>query len=153
MPVLKTVGHFEIPQANVVLWTFRGPYGPTSEDPRYTGRWVDATDDVDKVLRTTLQMEVERIEEVKDYGLLEENHESSALRISVDETHAGYILEECAAEIQEKKSSKLRHIQNSTFYVAKYSWEDSVLYAVRKTDASWKTKRALNFQTVLFQDG
>ena len=153
MPVLNTVEQFEIAQANVVLWTFRGPYGPKSQDPRYTGRWVDATDDVDEVLRTTLQIEVERIEEVKDYGLLEENHESSALRISVDETHAGYILEECAAEIQRKKSSKLRHIQNSTLYVAKYSWEDSVIYAVRKTDANWRTKRALNFQAVVFQDG
>ena len=153
MPVLDVVGRLDIDQADVILWTFRGPNGGASEDPNYTGRWVDTTDEVDEALRVTLRAEIERIEEVKEYGLLEENHESSALRIPTDETHAGYVLAECAEEMEGKKSSRLRHIQNSSFYVAKFTWNATVIYGLRKTDSSWRTRRAVNFQALIFQDG
>ena len=153
MAVLETVGRLNVDQANVTLWTFRGPKGPVSDDPKYTGRWVDTTNQVDEALRETLRAESARIAEVKEYGLLEENHESSALRISTDETHAGRVMAECADEIEGKKSSELRHIQNSSFYVAKFSWNATVIHAVRKTDSSWRTRRAVNLQALVFQDG
>jgi hypothetical protein len=136
----------------VVLWTFRGPKGAASDDPKYTGRWVDATNEVQVTLRSTLLAEIGRIEEVKQFGLLEENHETSALSITRNETHAGHIVAESSAETSKKKASKVEHLHNSSFYLAKFSWNDMVVYACKKADASWKTKRAKDIRSVIFSD-
>ena len=138
MAALETVRHFDIDDAVVTLWTFRGPTGPALQEPKYMGRWVGTTADVDEALKLVFQEGVAKIEETKDYSLLEENHDTSALLITVDETHAGYIIEQSAAETQNKRSSKQQHIENSKFYVAKFSCVDAVTYAVRKTDLTWE---------------
>lgn len=153
MAALDTVRDFDIANAVVTLWTFRGPTGPAQGDPKYSGRWVRTTANVDEALKTTFTDEVNRIEEVKNYSLLEENHETSALLIGLDETHAGYILEQSAAETQSRQASRQEHIANSTFYLAKLSLQDSVVYGVRKTDQTWKTKRARNVRALVYSDG
>ena len=153
MAAIDTVRDFDITNAATTLWTFRGPRGPAQGNPSYSGRWIRTTDDVDEALKTAFVDEVTRIEEVKDYGLLEENHETSALLIAVDETHAGYVLDKCAAETQNRQASRREHIANSNFYLVKLATQDTVVYGVRKTDHSWKTKRAKNIRTVIFREG
>ena len=153
MAALDMVRDFDIANAEVTLWTFRGPTGPAQKDPKYSGRWVRTTAAVDEALKTTFNDEVKRIEEVKSYSLLEENHETSALLIAVDETHAGYVLDQSAAETQNRQASMREHIANSNFYLVKLSFQDSVVYGVRKTDQTWKTKRARNVQALFFVDG
>ena len=152
MAVLDTLRDFDIADANVTLWTFRGPTGPAKENPKYTGRWVSTTENVAESLKSVFRDEVTRIEEIKDYSLLAENHETSALLISVDETHAGYVLEQSAAELPDKRALKLEQIANSNFYLAKFALPNFVVYGVRKTDQTWKTKRAKNFRTLIFRD-
>ncbi|MCY4141734.1 MAG: DUF4868 domain-containing protein [Rhodobacteraceae bacterium] len=153
MVAIDTVRNFDVHSAVVTLWTFRGPAGPARENPRYSGRWTRTTDDVDEALKATFVDEVNRIEEVKNYGLLEENHETSALLIGLDETHVGYVLEKCAAETQNRQASRREHIANSSFYLAKFTVQDAIVYGVRKADQMWKTKRAMNFRTMVFRDG
>ena len=153
MAALDTVRDINIDNAAVTLWTFRGPTGPADGNPRYSGRWVRTTDDVDEALKTAFVDEVNRIEEVKNYSLLEENHETSALLIGLEETHAGHMLEKCAAETQNRQASMREHIANSGFYLAKIAFQDTIVYGVRKTDQTWKTRRATNTRTMIFSDG
>ena len=153
MTALDTLRDFDIASASVTLWTFRGPTGSAQEDPTYSGHWVNTTTNLDKTIKSTIRDEMNRIEEVKNYSLLEENHDTSALLISVDETHAGYVLEQCADETQIRQVSELKDIVNSNFYLAKLSLPDSIVYGARKTDQTWKTKRAINVRTLIFRDG
>lgn len=153
MAALDTVRDFDFADSIVTLWTFRGPTGPAQGAPKYSGRWVRTTANVDEALKTAISDEVNRIEEIKNYSLLEENHETSALLIGVGETHAGHILEQCAAETQKRQASKQEHIANSSFYLAKLSLQDSVVYGARKTDQTWKTKRAKNMRSLVYSDG
>lgn len=152
MPALDILRNFNITGASAKLWVFKGPTGPASEDPKYTGRWADTTDGVDNVLKEVLASEIGRIEEVQEYGLLAENNEASALRITTAETHAGYIVDAAAAEVEPKKASEVRHLMNTKFYVAKFVHEDQVVHAIRKTDANWRTKKARSMQTLFFAD-
>ena len=152
MTAIETLRDLKIDDGNVVLWTFRGPRGPAVQDPKYTGRWVDVTSSVKKVLRETLVSEIERIEEVKQFGLLEENHATSALTITSEETHVGHIVAESSAEVPLKKVSKTEHLQNSSFYTSKFSWDDQVVYACRRTGATWKTNRFKGFRDLFFLD-
>lgn len=152
MPALDTLQGFDFDQASVAFWTFKGPRGLSSEDPLYTGHWVDTTDDTDSILKEIAKDQVDRIEEVLEYGLLVQNHETSALSITTEETHAGVIVDECAAETQPKKTLNVRHLRNANFYVSKFIRGDTIIHAVRKTDSGWKTKKALSTRSVIFQD-
>ena len=152
MPSLDTLRAINVDDADATLWVFKGPTGPASEDPRYTGRWVESTNEVVTVLKETLESEIDRLEEVHEYGLLAENNEASALRITTNETHAGYVVDAAAAETQPKKASNIRHLQNTKFYVAKFIHGERVIHAVKKTEASWMTRKARSMQTVFFAD-
>lgn len=153
MAAIDTVRALDVNNAAVTLWTLRGPYGPAHGNPRYSGRWVRTTDKVEEALTTAFVDDVTRIEEVKDYGLLEENHEASALLIPLEETHAESVLEQCGAETQNRRATSREHVANSRFYLAKFATEDTIVYGVRKTDPTWKTIRARNFRTMVFSDG
>lgn len=152
MPALDVLNAFDLEGADLTFWTFKGPRGPTGADPGYTGRWVDTTDEVDTVLKDIVAAGRERIEEVQEYGLLAQNHETSALTITTEETHAGLIVDESAAETQQRKIIDVKHLRNAAFYVAKLIYEDIVVHAVRKTEPGWKTKRALSTRSVFFRD-
>lgn len=152
MPLIDNLKDFNFEEASVSLWVFKGPNGPASEDPDYTGRWVEITDDVDEILKETASSEIDRIEEVHQYGLLVENHQTSALNITKNETHAGYIVDESADETQAKKVTQLKHLQNTKFYVAKFVHNQSVLHAVTRVGQNWATKKARSKRTLYFTE-
>ncbi|MGP4674808.1 Kiwa anti-phage protein KwaB-like domain-containing protein [Agrobacterium pusense] len=152
MAALEDLKALDLAQAQVVLWTVKGPTGPAADAPRYSGRWIDTTDEVDAVLKEILAADLAKIEEVLDYGLLAQNNEASALTIGFDETHADQLLQELAAELPKKKASSVKHLLNAKFYVAKFVVGQQVIYAVRKTEEGWKTKRALNVRDLYFAD-
>ena len=97
-------------------------------------------------------MERDRIEEFQNYGLLTQNNEGSALSIGTIETHAGLIVDQTAAETPQRKADKLTKVQNSAFYVIKLVSGETVIQAVRKTDASWRVRKTLSAISVFFAD-
>jgi hypothetical protein len=140
MAVPKSFTTFDIDKSTLALWLFRRtpqPGGP----PQYTGRWIDTHEELDEALKEAVTTERERISEVQDYSLLAQNNEGSALTIDALETHAGRIQAEAAAEVPARKVKDMKHIRNTDFYVVKLSKGDKVLYAVRKTESSWQTKK------------
>lgn len=152
MPALEDLQNFSIDEANISLWVFKGPRGSAAEDPRYSGRWVDITNEVSGVLRQSFSSDIQKIEEVQEYGLLAQNNEGSALSITVEETHGGYIVDAVAEEIPQKKVSDVKNLLNAKFYVVKFIHNDQIVLAVRKTESSWKTKKAKKIQSLFFSD-
>ena len=152
MATLQDFKAFNVTAADVTLWAVRGPNGPAADDPKYSGHWVETTEGVDDVLKSILTSELERVEELLEYGLLAQNNETSALLIPSDETHAALLLQAIAAEVDGRKATETKHLQNSSFYVAKFAIEGQVLWAARKTEPSWKTKKAVSVRDVFFQD-
>ena len=151
MTTLDDLNNFDVANAELTLWVFKKST-PTGQPPRYTGRYLDTTDDLDAALKEAVTVERDRIEEIQDYGLLSQNNEGSALSIGTMETHAGLIVDQSAAEMPQKKADSLSKVQNSTFYVIKLVSGDTVIHAVRKTDASWRVRRTLNAISVFFSD-
>ncbi|MBB3411947.1 hypothetical protein FHT87_005914 [Rhizobium sp. BK316] len=152
MPALEDLRALDLATAQVTLWTIKGPTGAAAEAPHFSGRWVETTDEVDAALKESLVAELAKIEEVIEYGLLAQNNEASALQIPADETHAGLLLDEVAAELDGKKASQINHLLNSKFYVAKFIVDEQIAFAVRKTEPSWKTKKAASFRNLYFAD-
>jgi hypothetical protein len=152
MAALDDVRGFRLEEASINLWAFKGPTGSSDEAPRYSGYWVDTTDQVDAVLRQIVQGARQRINEVIDYDLLAQNNEGSALTIPTNETYADRLLERAAAETDGRRVVNLAQLRNSSFYDIKLVYEDTVIHAIRKTDRSWQGKRAIGLSTLLFQE-
>lgn len=149
MAAVDVIRATDFDDAEVTLWLFKKSYPAGEPHPRFTGRWVETTDQVDDALKGILAVQRDRIEEVEDYGLLAQNNEGSALAIQADETHAGLITDQVGEELPNKRADTLKKVRPSEFYVIKAVVGDQVILGFRKTDRSWKTKK----QTSVFFSG
>ena len=43
MPALQDLKALDLANAQVTLWSVKGPSGPAAAAPGYSGRWVDTT--------------------------------------------------------------------------------------------------------------
>jgi hypothetical protein len=143
---------FKIDAADVSLWLFKGPNGPSNLAPHYPGRWIETTTKVESVLRQTVQSEIARIEETIDYDLLAQNNEASILTIPRDETHADILTNTAAADAEARKVTDSGQLLNTKFYVIKFVHQGSILYAVRRTAAVWKTKPARAAYSIFYTE-
>ncbi len=150
MRVPRAFKDFDIAQATVSVWLFKK--GRRKEGiPRFNARWVDTDDELDQALREVVTSEIARISEVRPYGLLAENNEASALKISAEETHIGLIIEQTAAPSRDLKITSSEEANNTLFYVIKLNDGPRALYAVRRTDSSWQSRFGRTGMPVLFK--
>jgi hypothetical protein len=152
MPALQDLKGFNLDAAQVTLWVFKGPTGPSDAAPSYSGHWVETTNDVDAALKQVVDDERSRLEETLEYGLLAQNNEASALSISTVETHAGLIVDATAAETEQRRTRDSRHLFNSKMYVIKLVSGGTVVHAVRKTDRGWATRRRRSVRSFVYDD-
>lgn len=150
MAILEELKKFDIDNCTVTLWVFKK--STRNKQPIFTGRWVETSDTLDDSIKENIKSAIANIEEIREYSLLAENNDSSALSIPIDETHAGAIIDACVPR-PERKVKKIKDIQNSTFYSIKLQLNDQKsLYAVKSTDDSWKLKKLAGAYRAAFKD-
>lgn len=152
MATLTDLKDFDIDAADVTLWLFKGPNGPSDLPPHYPGRWIETTAEVENVLRQTVKAEIDRIDETIEFDLLAQNNEGSALIIPRDETHADVLTTTAAADAENKKVTGSGQLLNTKFYLIKFTHAQSVLYAVRRTATVWRTKPAKAAYSIFFTE-
>ncbi|WP_353642510.1 Kiwa anti-phage protein KwaB-like domain-containing protein [Mesorhizobium sp. WSM2239] len=148
MTALNDLRDFDVDAAEVTLWTFKtsragGTLG-------FKGRWVETSEALDNALREAVKAERAHIEEMIEYGLLAQNNEASALRLDADETHASWIVDVAEDDSAQNRVRNLKDLRNSGFYAIKLVQGETVLYGVKKTDASWHTRRVQNAVSAIF---
>ena len=102
MPALQTLKSFDVNAATVALWTFKKSI-PTGSPPKFNGRWIDTSLPLDAAIKGAVIAYRDTIEEVIPYDILAQNNEASVMEIETIVTHAGLMIEEMAAETQEKQ--------------------------------------------------
>ncbi|ODT10718.1 MAG: hypothetical protein ABS35_41890 [Kaistia sp. SCN 65-12] len=152
MAALTDLLAFDVEQSAVSLWICRGPRGGATDDPAYTARWVGLTQDLETVLKATVNGHRSQIADVQPYDFLSAIPAGGAMTIDDDETHAGLLTAYLATQTQQKRVRNEGDLYNCTFYVIKLVHGDSIVYAVRKTDAVWQTKRSLSMRSVIFRE-
>lgn len=150
MPLPQTFTDFDIDGATVALWVFKKSVSKGL--PVFTSHWIETEPKLDAALKQAISQERGRISEMIEYSLLAQNNEHSVLHIDSLVTHAGLVTAQMGAELPAKKVANLKQVRNTDFYVVKLVSGDSVLYAVRKADASWQSKKAVDYLSVLFAD-
>lgn len=149
MTAITDLNEFEIEEAEVSLWVFK-KQSPSGVAPKFTGRWIEMSDELDQQLRELIETQRALINESLEYSLLAQNNESSALLLSSIETHAALVVEAAAAELPSKAVSRIAQLENTVFYAIKLVSGGAVLFAVKKSDTSWQTKRSTGFLSVVF---
>ncbi|MDD2131391.1 DUF4868 domain-containing protein [Pseudomonas sp. 17391] len=141
MAVLQDLHDFDLQEATVNFWIFKRYTKGTPPEPKYTGKWVSLDNDLKLALKSTATAFKSALTETLEYGLLAENNQSSALTIPQDETHAAKFVAESHDQTPAKRISKMEELANAEFYLVKFSSAQGNLYCLRKTDATWKTKK------------
>jgi hypothetical protein len=152
MPIPADFAAFDIDGAALTVWAFKKSGGARGAAPTFAGRWVATDPALEAAVKVAVLQRRAAIEEVNPYGLLAQNNEASALSIGADETYADQMIAATADPLLQRRATTLRHLQNTDFYVIKLVSNDAALYAVRKTDASWHTKKRRAVIDALFQD-
>lgn len=151
MALIQKIKNFNIDESSPTLWTFK-KQSPKDAPPQFNGHWVDTTDGMNAELKNIVRQQLEHITEEKDYSLLAENNEASVLTITEAETHVGLVKDQFTADLPQRKVKNVKTLFNCTFYVIKLVHNGEILYAVRKTDTSWKSRTATNVITAIFSD-
>lgn len=151
MPAPQSLVNFDVADATVEVWLFKKS---TAADGtlRFTGRWIETDDALDQALRDAISIKRQAIADMAPYTLLAATSDGLALHIDSLETHGTLIAANSADPVPQRKVRKLKDVQNTDFYVVKLVKDDVVLRAVRKTDASWRSKKAINVLSVLYAD-
>lgn len=138
MADLADLKAFDLVQADLAVWVFKKSQG--EHHPVFTGRWVEVSDDLAAELRRAAVGARASITETIEYSILAQNNEGSALTLGTDETHMALIDGASANPTPTRKVTRLKEIVNSDFYALRFTSEGGTLMAVRKTDATWKTR-------------
>lgn len=138
MADLADLKAFDLAAADLTIWVFKK--SQRDGKPVFTGRWVDVTDELASALLEAVSNARGAIAETIDYSILAQNQESSALTLEADETHMALVDAAAANPTLNRKVTKLKDIANSDFYALRFVSDTGVLTAVRKTNATWRSK-------------
>ncbi len=151
MPLPQGLQNFDITNATAQVWLFK-KWSQPDRGVRFTGRWIEIDEALEQAIKQAITEKREGILEVSPYSLLSAATDEIALQIDALETFAGAITTEASNPLPERRVTRLRDVQNTSFYVIKLISGDHVLHAVRKTDGSWQSKKARNILSVYFAD-
>ncbi|MEQ8694890.1 MAG: DUF4868 domain-containing protein [Gammaproteobacteria bacterium] len=151
MPVPAFFANFDIAHADVSVWLFRKSRGADA-GVVFTGHWIDTDEDLDAALKEAVATARDGVMEAEDYSLTATLEHGQSLTIEKAVTTAEQIVEKSAEELPNRKATNIPHIQNTDFYVVKLTEGDNVLHAVRRTDASWVSKKNFGLIKVIFAD-
>jgi hypothetical protein len=150
MADLADLKAFDINAADLTVWVYKN----STRDglPVFNGRWVGVTDDLAASLRGAVSQALDAVNETIEYEILAQNNEASVLTLGADETHIALVEAQAANPTENLKVRHLRQIANADFYMLRFASDNGVLLAVRKTNATWSTRRSSNILRVVFED-
>jgi hypothetical protein len=151
MAELADLKAFSLEEATVSVWVFKTSF--SAGVPKFTGRWIGTTGDLDEAVKTSVAESLGGITETIEYDILVQNNEGSALTIMTDETYTHLIAAQVANESKSRKVTKLSQLSNTKFYAIKFvNDEGEILLAVRRADRSWSSRKAKGVIKAVYSD-
>lgn len=141
---------FDLANSDLTVWVYKK--STRDGQPVFTGRWVGITADLAASLRGSVSQALQAVTETIDYEILAQNNEASVLTLGADETRIALVAGQAAEPIPRLKVKQLKQIANADFYMLRFATRQGVLLAVRKTNATWRTRQAGGLVRVVFED-
>lgn len=150
MMMLENLQGFDLQTAELSVWVFRKK--SLKGQSSFTGKWIPVDPELKTELLGFIQTERSNYTEIIDYSLLAQNNEGSLMLIGTGETSAVDVTTISANQMPAKKVKEIKELSNCYFYSVKLVSGDTVLHCVKKTDASWATKKQVGLKSVVFKN-
>lgn len=140
---------FDFANSNVLLWIYK----KSSAVTKYRACHVPIDDSLKASLVHFIRDEMNRISEFAPYSYIAQNNESSCLFLDENETDFICLKNLVDRPEPENLTRGVDDLKGADGYVVKYSLGPDVVYAIKRSTASWKTKYSNKFINMIFSNG
>ncbi|ATS75066.1 Kiwa anti-phage protein KwaB-like domain-containing protein [Xanthomonas citri] len=147
---LQALQEFDLDSAGVHLWVFKS----STKADRFSASFVRIDAALEDALRNFAKAERAMMTEWIPYGHLAQPTENGCLSVSAIETDFALLQALVDRPELEHAIESKDQLKNAIGYLVKFSQEERVLYALRRSPATWKTAyRRKGVVNMLFQNG
>lgn len=132
---LQALQEFDLDGAGVHLWIFKS----STTESRFSASYVRIDEALENSLREFAKAERAKMTEWIPYGHLNQPTDDGCLSVSAGETDFASLQALVDRPELEHSVEKLDQLKNAVGYVVKFYQGEQVLYAVRRSPATWKT--------------
>ncbi|WP_027179681.1 DUF4868 domain-containing protein [Maridesulfovibrio bastinii] len=154
MKSLQDLQNFPFENATAALWVVKKRV--QQRQAKYTARWVEVSGEAESDFNLEDQLVsvvtdvVEGQKDELDYDYVCNPDEFCLLKVDAEDTNMPLIIEKMSVPGSECQVSDEKELLNAAGYVIKLQSGDNVLYAFKKTAASWKTSKVKSGRWVIF---
>ncbi len=147
---LAEFNNWNISEADVSLWGFRkrNPGGQVS----YTAKWINTDNSLSISLGAVFATYQGGYRDTIPYDILAQPLETQFLSIDATDTHASILLRNLEVRRESHAVTNIKELENITGYIFRIQSGHHTAYAIKKTDSSFKTKKAASFINAVFSD-
>ncbi|MGN3935195.1 Kiwa anti-phage protein KwaB-like domain-containing protein [Xanthomonas citri pv. mangiferaeindicae] len=147
---LRELQGFDLDTARVHLWVFKS----STTVSRFTANYVRIDEALEGRLREFAKTQRAKMTEWIPYGHLAQPTDNGCLSVSAADTDFALLQALVDRPELEHPAKKRDQLKNAAGYVVKFYQEERVLYAVRRSPATWKTAyRKKGVINMAFQNG
>jgi len=146
--LLDELNGFDIDGADVSLWSFKK--SKNGAQISYSTKWIDADDVLKVALCSVFKRYQHNYRDVAEYSILTEAADTQHLHILNDQTHVDLLTSNTDLVGAEHQATRIKDLDNSIGYVLRIEKAGNVVYCIKKSDNSWKTKKSNSLFNVVY---
>lgn len=148
--ILDQLRDFDFGHAGISLWVFK-KRRKADRSIAFPSVWVSTSRNLTKALKEIMSEYRDSIQEVSEYSLLHQPHDSEVLSIHSELTEFHQLRESVDRVQEECEVTDRKQLDNAAGYVVKARLKGKTIYCVRKVVSEWKTARAAGVVNLIFQ--
>jgi hypothetical protein len=139
---------FDITNSTISLWAFRKKTGAELD---FSAKAILMTESLRQALKAAAISVKDRCTEVEQYSLLTQCTEAGVLALPINETAFGRLNAIVDRPAEENLITDKKQIENAVGYLIRLRSGDNVIYLIKKTGDSWKSRTARTVINVLLR--
>lgn len=140
---------FDYTNASLHLWVFKR----SSTAKKFSAFYVRTDEVLNGFLRNVVLTETNRITEFSRYSYLSEVNENSCLAMSSAENEFSHLKIQVDRPEPECGVRSIKDLKGADGYVVKFTHNDQIIYAVKRSTSTWKTSYPKKFINMVFNNG
>ena len=140
---------FDFAGSVIHLWVFKR----SASKHRFSAFYVQTDKQLSDLLLGVVLGEVGRITECANYSYLSETNENSCLTSPIGDSDFAFLKERVDRPEPDCQIRTIKDLKNADGYVVKFRQNNQVIYAVKKSNGSWKTSYLKTHINIVFRNG
>lgn len=140
---------FDFADSVIHLWIFKR----STTSHRFSSFYVQTDEPLNDLLLNVAQSEVARITEWANYTYLAETNENSCLAAPIAGSDFEFLKERVDRPEPDCRVRTIKDLKNADGYVVKFSNNNKVVYAIKKSARNWKTSYLKTHINIVFRNG